>query len=123
MPFPLEEKAGGIARIPNVAGNNYIERLANRWNYAVDVYLNHQEDFILMRYEDFCLNKADEIANLARKVGLNPVNNITACLNKKYQPQGDHSISHVKFFRTLNLYRLETICKERMNHFGYKVLE
>ncbi|WP_299412680.1 sulfotransferase [Acaryochloris sp. IP29b_bin.148] len=121
LPSPLEEKAGGIARLPIVAGNNYIERLANRWNCATDVYLNHPDDFCLVRYEDFCLDKPGTIASLAKKVGLHPTNDLAGHLNKQYQPKGNHAVSWSKFYKSSHLHSIETICKERMDHFNYQV--
>ncbi len=111
-----------IARIgsrPPVAGNNYIEKLANRWNLAADTYIDHKNEFSLISYEDFLQDKIGTISELARQVGLNPINDITDCINVQYQPRGDRNISWLEFFGTDNLRYIETICRERINYFGY----
>lgn len=107
-------------RLPDVAGATYIERLANRWNLVVETYIDHQDDMVLIRYEDFVKDKAGVIAQLARQVGLIPRRDITAFMDVQYQPRGDHSITWSEFFGVDNLHRIETICSSRMSYFGYK---
>lgn len=118
----MESKTVQIGHRPPVAGNNYIEKLANRWNLAADTYIGHKEEFSLIYYEDFIQNKIDTINDLARQVGLNPINNITDYIDVQYQPRGDRNISWVEFFGVDNLRCIETICHERMNYFGYELL-
>ena len=108
-------------RNPDVVGNNYIERLANRWNLAADTYISHEEEISLIRYEDFVLDKVGTISSLARQVGLKPIHNIADKVNKQYQPRGDRNVNWSKFFGTNNLRRIETICRDRMNCFGYSL--
>ena len=118
----MEDKIAQIGRRPAVPGNNYIEKLANRWNLAADTYTNHTEEFSLIRYEDFVQDKIGTISELARQVGLNPINDITDYINIQYQSRGDRNISWLEFFGTDNLRCIETICRDRMNYFGYDFL-
>ena len=114
-----EDKNKWIGQLPPIAGKNYIEKLANRWNLAADTYLNHQDKFILIRYEDFVLDKVGTTHSLAKKVGLIPSHDIADYLNLQYQPSGDRQVSWSEFFQAENLHLIETICSERMNCFGY----
>ena len=40
-----------------IEGDNFVESLANRWNYMADVYLNNKDDMALIKYEDFNKSK------------------------------------------------------------------
>ena len=118
----MEGRSVRIGRRPNVAGDNYIEKLANRWNLAADTYIGHTDQFSLIRYEDFVQDKISTISDLARQVGLDPINDITDYVNIQYQPRGDRNVSWLEFFGTDNLRCIETICRDRMNYFGYDLL-
>lgn len=100
-------------------GDTYIEMLAERWSHAADVYLQHSEEMILIRYEDFIADKAGTIEQLARQLGLAPINNIADKVNIQYQPKGNHDITWQEFFGYDNLMRIERICGTRMLKFGY----
>lgn len=105
---------------PPVAGNNYIENLAYRWNLAGDIYTNNKDNMVLIRYEDFIKDKVGAIANLAREVGLDPVHDITDKVDVQYQPRGDRNVKWLDFFGAENLDRIEAICGDRMKLFGYE---
>ncbi len=108
-------------RMPSVLGDTYIEKLANRWNLAVDTYINNSDNIVLIRYEDFCKDKVGAIAQLARKVELEPIYDISSQVDVQYQPRGNHNISWLEFFGVDNLHRIENICEEKMKLFGYKL--
>lgn len=48
---------------------NYIENLALRWHLAAETYLQNTAQMHLVRYEDFCTDKARTIACLAQELG------------------------------------------------------
>lgn len=103
-----------------LTGKNYIELSANRWNLAADVYREHCDDMLLVRYEDFMEDKVGSIAKLARQLGLPVVNDIAANAERQYQPQGkDRGKSWGQFFGAQNLTTIERICGTRMAEFGY----
>ncbi len=106
--------------LPELGGDNYIEKLANRWNIAADIYIKYGENMDLLIYEDFVKNKVGTITNLAKCVGLKPVNDIANQVNIQYQPRGNNDISWLEFFGSDNLHRIETICIDRMKYFGYR---
>ena len=102
-------------------GENYIEILAARWNFMVDVYLNNMDQIILVRYEDFVKDKAGEIARLVRVLGLTQVNNIVAKVDIQFQPKGNRDINKTTFFGRDNLARIERICGDRMKQLHYSL--
>ena len=114
-----EDKQQWIGNLPPIAGKNYIEKLANRWNLAADTYLDRQDKFILIRYEDFVDDKVGTTQSLAKQVGLTPSQDISDYVNLQYQPSGDRQVSWSEFFQKDNLHLIETICRERMNCFNY----
>ena len=114
-----EDKQQWIGNLPPIPGENYIEKLANRWNLAADTYLNHQDKFTLIRYEDFVADKVGTTQSLAEQVGLTPSHDIADYVNLQYQPSGDRKVSWSEFFQADNLHLIETICGERMNCFDY----
>ncbi|WP_199245425.1 sulfotransferase [[Phormidium] sp. ETS-05] len=107
-------------KLPDVPGDNYIERMAHRWNIAADVYLQHPDRVVLMRYEDFMQDKVGAIGNLTRQLGWEPLNDISDKVDVQYQPRGDRSIAWREFFGSENLRRIETICGDRMQKFNYQ---
>jgi Sulfotransferase family len=102
-------------------GDTYIEMAAARWNYAVDVYLEHDNEMVLVRYEDFVADKIGMIKNLARQLGIPQAHDISDSINIQYQPSGNRSISWEEFFGRENLLRIERICGGRMKTFGYQI--
>ena len=105
---------------PNVFGNSYIEKLAHRWNLAADTYIHYQSDIILIRYEDFILDKKGSIIELAEKINFSVKHDITPYMDKQYQPRGDRQITWLDFFGKDNLKLIEEICSSRMNLFDYR---
>jgi hypothetical protein len=99
----------------------YIDRLAARWNLAADIYLQHPDSMVLVRYEDFVSDKAGTIARLAESIGKPVVSDITAQVNVQYQRQGrNRGANWHDFFGTENLARIEDLCDSRMRSFGYQ---
>lgn len=101
--------------------DHYIDSLAARWNRAANVYLEHADDMILVRYEDFMADKVGVIEQTAAKLGIEKRNDISGKVDIQYQPRGDRNISWLVFFGEENLKRITDICGEHMKHFGYKV--
>ena len=106
---------------PLVSGETYIENLAFRWNLAAEIYLQHSDNMKLIRYEDFKENKVDTIVRLARQTELKPITDISDKVNEQYQPRGDSEVPLIDFFGADNLNRIEAICSDRMQHFGYEI--
>jgi len=106
-------------KYPRVSGRNYIEFLAERWNLATSTYLQNADSMVLVRYEDFLMDKENTIYNLARKVRLKPYSDISASVDTQFQPCGNTNISWLDFFGNKNLSCIESICKRNMKILGY----
>jgi hypothetical protein len=106
--------------LPAQAPGHYVERLAHRWNQAADVYLLHQDQMVLVRYEDFATEPADTVRRLALSVGLSPAIDISQDASVRYKSSGVADIEWRDFYGASNLSRVENICGERMRSFGYE---
>ena len=99
--------------------SNYIEAMANRWNYVVNSYLNNSNKIHLVKYEDFLKNKEKFIYDLSESVGLKSIKNIKNNINIQYQHKGDNTINLQKFFGELNYAKISRLCDENMRKIGY----
>lgn len=104
-------------------GENYIEMLAERWNYTADVFLKNSDQLILTCYEEFQKHKIGEIDRLAKKLELDQVNDISDKVDIQFQPRGNRNVKWHEFFGNDNLARIECICGERMNVFNYPITD
>lgn len=98
---------------------DHIERLARRWNLAVESYLAHADRVLLVRYEDFVADKPGQIGALARRLGLAVTTDIRPEQERAYQPRGHRNVLPGEFFGERNLQRIESICGPLMARFGY----
>lgn len=124
------EQEAALARMPGwrailagtdlgVTGIDHIERLARRWNRAVEGYLAHAEGGCLVRYEDFVADKAGQIGELADRLGMAVTTDIRPEQDRAFQPRGNRRVAPEEFFGERNLARIETICGPYMVRFGY----
>ena len=100
-------------------GTNYIEMLAQRWNYITDLYLANPDRMILVKYEDFSKNKIGKLHELASALGLEKKNDVSSRVDVQFQPAGDRSVRWMDFFGPGNLSAIERICGDRMRRLGY----
>ncbi|QDT34637.1 sulfotransferase [Thalassoglobus polymorphus] len=98
---------------------NYIERLAERWNHALDTYDNISNNKILIRYEDFLSSKVLAIEELCRSLNLPVRRDITEIQDRQYQKKGDRDITWEEFYGHENLARIQAICSDKMTRFNY----
>ena len=102
-------------------GANYVDALARRWSAVADVHLRHPERVRLVRYEDFCAGKVAAIGRLATELGMAAERDISADVDRQYQPPGDRRASWPEFFGPENLARITARCGERMQCLGYPI--
>lgn len=102
-----------------MAGGNYIETLALRWNRTAQLAAKHRAEIYQLRYEDFSQDKAGSITRLAREVGLDPTHDISHEVDVQYQPRGNREIRWIDFFGARNLELIERTCHAMMTEFGY----
>ncbi len=98
---------------------HYIDVLAERWRMAAAVYLQHQTQMHLLKYEDFLANKAATIASLIKELGMEMQHDIAGEVDVQYQPAGDKNISWIDFFGADNLQRINLVCEAPMHQLGY----
>jgi len=103
-----------------IQAENYVDMLAGRWQQAARVYLEHEKQIELIRYEDFLDDKVRAIKDLAARLELSRKNDIQNHVDRQFQPRGSNrDISWIKFFGTDNLRRIEARCKNEMTALGY----
>jgi hypothetical protein len=100
-------------------GDNYVARLAARWDLIASTYLAHTRRMVLFRYDDFMKDKAGAIERLARALGREPRHDISDKVDVQYQSRGDRTVKWLDFFGLENLARIERICADRMASLGY----
>ena len=98
----------------------YIEVLAERWNIICNTYLENKKNMILVKYEDFLLNKEETIMDLSSKLNLENNNKISHLLEKQFQQKGKkQDIDITEFFGEENYQRIQSICKKNMEELRY----
>ncbi|HUP17705.1 MAG TPA: sulfotransferase [Acidimicrobiia bacterium] len=103
-----------------LASSRPAEVLAHRWNLIADVYLDRTQQMQLIRYEDFVADKVGTLRVLAESLGLRETKDISASVDRQYQPRGSHrGIDPWEFFGD-NLEFITGICRVRMERFGYR---
>src|SRR5690606_12653394 len=100
-------------------GGTYIEMLAARWNRATDIYFEHQDSIMLVRYEDFLADKPGTIQNLAEHLNIPGINDISAKLDHPFEPPGNRTIPWIEFFGQENLLRIDQLCAVNMDRLEY----
>jgi hypothetical protein len=99
--------------------DHYVVTLARRWMRATAMARTAAERGIVLRYEDFCADKANAVLNLAAELRLPIVNDIKAMIDKPFQRQSGNVADPTSFFGRRNLDRLSEIVHERAREFGY----
>lgn len=98
---------------------DYIEAMAFRWNHAINIYQQHKDRIVLVKYEDFKLDKKKYIEDLALELGFSIQTDISNYVNIQYQPKGNAEIDLKKFFGAENYSNIEKLCKKNMEKLGY----
>lgn len=100
---------------------NYIEAMANRWNYAVESYLHNKDKFILVKYEDFVQDKNSFISDLASQLGLKIQGDISSLINVQFQPKGDCNVDLNMFFGEKNYQTIQKTCSGNIKKLEYQI--
>ena len=100
---------------------HYVESLARRWRRAARVVEELAPTTVrVVRYEDFVADKAACIARLARDLGREPAEDVRGIVDKPFQPAGrSRDVAWSDFFGPSNLSRIERICADEMERYGY----
>ena len=107
------------SRMLGYNSSNYIEALAFRWNHAINNYKQNRDKIILVKYEDFIIDKRKYIEDLSLDLGFTIETDISNYVNIQYQPKGNSEINLKDFFGKENYQIIERLCKESMEELGY----
>ena len=119
--FSIHEQALFDNEILPYESEHYIEKLAEKWIFAVRVYFRSTNDFHLARYEDFIKDKTSYITNLTKKIGLEPKYDISSKIDTQFQPKGNNELSWLEFFGKKNLQRVNLICEKYLRKLDYPI--
>lgn len=98
---------------------NYIEALAYRWNHVTNIYMHNKQKIVLVKYEDFIIDKKKYIEDLSFNLGYTLKEDISNYVNIQYQPKGNSEIDLIDFFGEENYSQIDNMCKANMNKLGY----
>ena len=101
-------------------GDNYIQTLARRWKMSAQLYLSERRRFERITYEKFNQNKEGQVYDLARRLGLDVLNDIGDEVDVQYQPKGRRNADPESFFGARNLEIIYDVCRPEMDALGYQ---
>ncbi len=99
--------------------DHYVSTLARRWLKATDMARLAGTGATVIRYEDFCADKARTIYDLARRLGLPISLRIEDMVDRPFQRRSGLVAEPVCFFGD-NLARITEIVGARASEFGYR---
>jgi len=102
-----------------IYSSNYIESMANRWNYVVNSYFKHSNKIHLVKYEEFLRDKENFICELSKSMELAYVRDIKKNVDLQYQHKGNNKINLNEFFGEVNYEIINRLCKENIKKLGY----
>lgn len=105
---------------PSINGNDYIEVLANRWMRIANCLSDVKDNSILIRYEDFNINKKKTIDDLAEELGYEKLRSATDVQDVQFQPKGNSKISWADFYSSEGQKKIVSICAPMMEKYGYE---
>ncbi|MFI8622633.1 sulfotransferase family protein [Marinomonas sp. NPDC078689] len=100
---------------------DYITAMAHRWDIASRVYLDNQDRFHLIRYEDFNADKQAAIAALSTALGYHSHGDIEPYLDIQYQVKGKRDTDLKAFFGDENYQKIARICGDSAAQLGYTI--
>ena len=105
-----------------LTGSNYVEMLAQRWDWFAGIYCSNQSRFRLVKYEDFLKDKIGILRSLAFDLDLREYRDVTRQVDHQFQPRGDSQVNWFDFFGRGNLEIIEQACGDTMQNFGYPAM-
>ncbi|TWU67587.1 sulfotransferase [Crateriforma conspicua] len=103
---------------PELRGGTILETLALRWKYAANLYLESQDQFTLVRYEDFVADRKGTIEHIATRLNLPIKNDITKASTVQFQPPGKPT-NTLRFFGDKHAKAAFEICQPEADTLGY----
>lgn len=103
-------------------GRHYVEGLGALWSSCVAAMERAEKNGVevhVVRYEDFVKDKRGTVERILAEFGRPVRQDVSAHVDVRFQPKGDHSISVEDFFGADNLARLEDVTRPGAQLFGY----
>ena len=103
-------------------GRHYVEGLGTLWSSCVAAMERAEKNGVevhVVRYEDFVKDKRGTVERILAEFGRPVRQDVSAHVDVRFQPKGDHSISVEDFFGADNLARLEDVTRAGAHLFGY----
>lgn len=103
-------------------GRHYVEGLGTLWSSCVAAMERAEKNGVevhVVRYEDFVKDKRGTVERILAEFGRPVRQDVSAHVDVRFQPKGDHSISVEDFFGADNLARLEDVTRPGAQLFGY----
>ena len=103
-------------------GRHYVEGLGTLWSSCVAAMERAEKNGVevhVVRYEDFVTDKRGTVERILAEFGRPVRQDVSAHVDVRFQPKGDHSISVEDFFGADNLARLEDVTRAGAHLFGY----
>lgn len=97
---------------------SYVDSLAYRWQLSAQIYFKNIDDFVLLRYEDFCQDKTGKITKLAEDLGLQVMTDFSDMVDSQFQPKGERVENYDVFYKENMLY-IYKHCSEYAKKLGY----
>ena len=108
--------SGEDIRLPR---DHYVATLARRWLRATDIARRAGSGSISIRYEDFCLAKAETVYALANSFDLPVTTQIEDMVDRAFQRRSGDVGQSADFFGPQNLARITDIVRSRAEEIGY----
>lgn len=103
-------------------GRHYVEGLGTLWSSCVAAMQRAEKEGVevhVVRYEDFVKDKRGTVEGILAEFGRPVRHDVSAHVDVRFQPKGDHSVSVEDFFGATNLARLEGATRTGAHLFGY----
>tara|TARA_B100000700_G_scaffold208878_1_gene229641 strand:+ start:1846 stop:2631 length:786 start_codon:yes stop_codon:yes gene_type:complete len=86
-----------------------IERLSHRIETCMQIYKENEDELILLKYEDFLLNKRAFIEGCCRTLNFPIKKDISGDVDTQFQPKGDAKVDPESFFGKENYEKIISI--------------
>jgi len=105
-----------------IDGCDTIESLAQRWNLVSELARVHRDQMVVVRYEDFMVDKRNALLGVAEHLGVDAPNLSGIDLDRQYQSAGvNRGMPVESFFDEANLERIERICRDDIAYWQYPI--
>ena len=102
-----------------LSNSDVIETLAVRWARMAEIYLRSRDTMTLARYEDFVQDKVGFVSQLAERLNLDVVRDISEIVDQPFQRPGMRNVIWKEFFGEENLALIEEVTRAQAEALDY----